>query len=214
MRASATTLRQAALEFTRHGSPRLLLAHLVVLTVARVFLGPPALADLLIAGAVVVGWPLLEWTMHVHLLHLRPRRVWGWTIDPAMARVHRAHHRQPWHLPRVFLPVRMLVPLIPLFALAWWWVAPDLPRAVTGAWTLGLTTLVYEWIHYLTHTTYRPRSSYYRAIWRGHRLHHFKNERYWHAFTVPLVDTLLGTNPDPATVASSPTCRDLDADPR
>ena len=35
---------------------------------------------------------------------------------------------------------------------------------------------VYEWIHFLIHTAYRPRTSVYKAIWRNHRLHHFKNE--------------------------------------
>ena len=66
-------------------------------------------------------------------------------------------------------------------------------------------------MHYLIHSDYRPVTSVYRAVWRNHRLHHYKNENYW--FTVTTAgtsDRLLGTYPDPATVGSSPTARDLD----
>ncbi len=55
---------------------------------------------------------------------------------------------------------------------------------------MGLTYLVciavvgfgYEWTHYLIHTDYKPKTRVYRAIWRNHRNHHYKNEHYW--FTV------------------------------
>ena len=72
-----------------------------------------------------------------------------------------------------------------------------------------LATLLYEWVHYLTHTPYRPRSAYLRRIVRNHRLHHFKNEHHWYAFTAPLVDTLFGTNPEPGDVDLSPTVHTL-----
>jgi hypothetical protein len=67
----------------------------------------------------------------------------------------------------------------------------------------------YEWIHFLIHTAHKPRSRYYRAIWRNHRLHHFKNEHYWHGITNTISDTVLGTNPDQKAVKRSPTARAL-----
>ena len=42
--------------------------------------------------------------------------------------------------------------------------------------------LCYEWTHYLIHSDYKPKTRVYRAIWRNHRNHHYKNEHYW--FTV------------------------------
>jgi hypothetical protein len=72
---------------------------------------------------------------------------------------------------------------------------------------------VYEWTHFLIHTAYRPRSRYYRAVWRNHRLHHFKNERYWHGITNNISDRVLGTNPDQAAVPRSRTARTLDPGP-
>jgi hypothetical protein len=67
----------------------------------------------------------------------------------------------------------------------------------------------YEWIHFLIHTSHVPRSRYYRRVWRNHRLHHFKNEHYWHGITNTISDTVLGTNPDQKTVPKSGTARSL-----
>ena len=71
---------------------------------------------------------------------------------------------------------------------------------------------VYEWCHFLIHTPYRPQGRYYRAIWRGHRLHHFKNEHYWFGVTSTVADHLLGTAPNQAEVARSGTARTLGVD--
>jgi hypothetical protein len=67
--------------------------------------------------------------------------------------------------------------------------------------------------HFLIHTAYRPRSPYYRAIWRNHRLHHFKNEHFWHGITNNISDRVLGTNPDQRSVPRSLTARTLDPGP-
>jgi sterol desaturase/sphingolipid hydroxylase (fatty acid hydroxylase superfamily) len=70
---------------------------------------------------------------------------------------------------------------------------------------------IYEWCHFLIHTPYRPRGWYYRSIWRGHRLHHFKNEHYWFGVTSTLGDHLLRTAPEQSTVKKSGTARTLGA---
>jgi Fatty acid hydroxylase superfamily len=68
---------------------------------------------------------------------------------------------------------------------------------------------LYEWVHFLIHTAYRPRSAAYKAIWKNHRLHHFKNEHFWHGVTNNLSDRVLGTNPDQREVRKSETARTL-----
>ena len=62
---------------------------------------------------------------------------------------------------------------------------------------------VYEWTHFLIHTAYVPRTRAYKTIWRNHRLHHFKNEHFWHGITNNLSDRVLGTNPDQRDVPKS-----------
>ena len=73
----------------------------------------------------------------------------------------------------------------------------------------------YEWSHYLIHSDYKPKTRFYRAIWRNHRQHHYKNEHYWFTVTSSgTADRVLGTYPDPATIATSPTAKNLHASPR
>lgn len=163
----------------------------------------------MILGGVLLYWPVQEWFLHHRLLHWRPRRIGRWHVDFPASRVHRLHHRQPWILEHVFLPPMAVLPLIPINLAVWWLLTPTVELWCSGVLLFTMAALIYEWVHYLTHVPYKPRSAYYRRIWRNHRLHHFKSEHYWHAFTVPWVDTIMGTGPDPATVDKSPTVRTL-----
>jgi sterol desaturase/sphingolipid hydroxylase (fatty acid hydroxylase superfamily) len=76
--------------------------------------------------------------------------------------------------------------------------------------TLGVLGLVYEWTHYLIHTDYKPKSRLYKATWRNHRFHHYKNEHYWFTVTTSgTADKILRTAPDPDAVEKSPTAKNL-----
>jgi hypothetical protein len=84
-----------------------------------------------------------------------------------------------------------------------------LAGAATGLLVSYALLAGYEWCHFLIHTPYRPRGWYYRSIWRGHRLHHFKNEHLWFGVTSTLGDHLLRTAPEQSTVHKSGTARTL-----
>jgi hypothetical protein len=77
--------------------------------------------------------------------------------------------------------------------------------------TGALQSLVYEWIHFLVHTDYKPRSAAYRRLYVGHRLHHYRNENYWYGVTRRFGDTVLRTDPAKDDVPLSPTCLSLPA---
>ena len=81
------------------------------------------------------------------------------------------------------------------------------PTSVTGALFASVLTLTYEWIHFLIHTDYAPRHAAYRRLHRAHRLHHFRNERYWLGVTRRFGDKVLGTNPEKKDVEISPTAK-------
>ena len=57
--------------------------------------------------------------------------------------------------------------------------------------------------HYIVHTRYLPTSRLGKRIRMHHLLHHTRSEAHWLAFTVPQVDALFGTNPQPASVRMS-----------
>lgn len=214
------TLQRALQVFIQYPSPRLLAAKLVILIRVRVhLLADQGLASLtwwdlaIPLGIFAVLWPLQEWVLHKYVLHLRPRELFGRRFDPHFAKKHRDHHADPSYLPDVFLPARVILPLVPPTLAFWWWVMPTSGLAVTAMTAYVGAALHYEWVHYLTHTNVTPRTGWFRRVRRNHRYHHFKNERYWHGFTVPVVDTLLGSNPKPASVETSATARTLGVEP-
>jgi hypothetical protein len=205
--------------FIRQPSPPLLGAAVLGALILRIAVGHLDWRDLVVAAAVVAGTPPVEWAIHVYLLHAKPLRVGGRTIDFMAAREHRAHHLAPAELDGVLLPVYGVLIFIPLIAVTVWLVSfpvhlllgggDRLAHAATGLLASYCILAGYEWSHYLIHTPYRPQGRYYRSIWRGHRLHHYKNEHYWFGVTSTVGDHLLGTAPDQSDVAKSHTARTL-----
>ena len=106
-------------------------------------------------------FPVFEWLIHVVILHWRPRKVGGVTVDSILARKHRAHHADPRDLPLVFIP---------------WQASSGSSRRTwrsrcsrSRGRTAGPTFMVamsalmfnYEWVHFLVHSDYRPRAGPY-----------------------------------------------------
>jgi len=197
-------------EFLRHPSPWMIAATLVTAAVWRVVEGDWRLSDLWAPVILVALFPVLEWVIHVFILHFRPRKIAGIRIDSELARDHRRHHADPRDIPLVFIPWRSLIAVIAGdFAIALL-AFPRLGQGLTFLVAIAATGLVYEWMHYLIHSDYKPRTATYKAVWRNHRLHHYKNEHYWFTVTsTATADRLFGTYPDPAEVKASATAKNL-----
>lgn len=203
----ADTLADARREFVALPSGRLLAVQTAAFAALRVGLGRFDRRDAALVGAVAAWWPLQEWLAHKHILHAEPREIAGRTVDPVVSQLHRAHHQDPWR--NVGLPMGFLAAAVPVHIGAWLLATRDRRRALTGMAAYSGATLLYEWTHFLTHTAYRPKRSWFRRLQRRHRLHHFKDEHQWYGFTVPYVDDAFGTAPDPSTIPTSPTVRTL-----
>jgi len=208
---SPRTIGEALPVFLRHGSPRVVVGSLLVAIVARVAVGDWSLWDLVPAAAIFLYWPIQEWLIHVYILHYRPVTLFGRTFDFRVPRKHRQHHRAPWEIDILFIPMHSFTYAVPLLVLLWFVVTPSTPLALTGIVAHLALTVHYEWVHYLVHTRYQPTSTYYQRLWRNHRLHHFKNEHYWMGVTMLSGDRLLGTAPAVKDVSTSRTCRTLAA---
>jgi hypothetical protein len=216
------TLGDCWRSFIRRPSPPLLLGAVVVALVLRIVLGHWDWRDPAVVIGVLVATPPVEWAIHVYLLHAKPVRIGRLKYDSLAAREHRAHHAAPAELDGVLLPVYGVAIFLPLIAVVVWAMsfpihallggADRIPHAATGLLISYVILASYEWSHYLIHTPYRPRGRYYRAIWRGHRLHHYKNEHYWFGVTSTFGDQMLRTAPDQATVPKSATARTLGVD--
>ncbi|HKN52952.1 MAG TPA: sterol desaturase family protein [Amycolatopsis sp.] len=209
-RARSLKLPEVAREFWRHPSPWMIGSVLAAAVVARSIVADWRLTDALVPAIMLAVFPLFEWVVHVCVLHWRPRRIGAVTVDSLLARKHREHHADPRDVPLVFIPWQTLLWLLPLVVGIGLLAFPRLGLGLTFVTFIGLLGLGYEWTHYLIHSDYKPRTWVYRAVWRNHRQHHFKNEHYWFTVTTSgTADRLLGTYPDPANTPSSPTAKAL-----
>lgn len=203
---AVTTLRDAAELFFSKPGPRRLAAYAAAGWVARLALGKPVLGDLAACAGVAAYWPLQEWVAHKYLLHLPPREGGK---DPLFVRSHRAHHVEPRELDLTLLPLEVLDVTMPANVALWLVMLGPRRTAMTGIAASATMALLYEWTHFLVHTGYRPRSELFSKVRRYHRLHHYRNENAWFGFTMPWVDEILGTAPEPRSVPFSKTARDL-----
>ena len=105
-----------------------------------------------------------------------------------------------------------------------WFVVPNLTitfliaGGIIGDWQSALSVVLgsmlglfhYEWVHYVAHIPYRPRTSFGRWMKKYHLWHHFKNEHYWFGVSNPVLDAVHRTYRDPEAVPRSTTARGLD----
>ncbi len=204
------TLADAAREFRRYPSPWLLAIAFAASLAARIAVGDWRLSDAVLPLAVLAVFPFVEWMIHVVVLHWRPRRIGGVTIDPLLGRKHRQHHADPKIVKLIFIPLESLAGAFVSAVVVAFVIIPRTGLGLTFLTVVFGIGVVYEWSHYLVHTDYKPKTWFYRTIYRNHRLHHFKNEHYWFAVTTPgLADRALGTYPDPQSVPTSPTAKNL-----
>jgi Fatty acid hydroxylase superfamily len=215
-----TKLSQARREFLRHQSPWALAVGIVALALVRVVVGDFSWRDGVAVAAMLAIYPFGEWAIHVYLLHAKPLLIRGRKIETVAARAHRAHHQTPNDLDQVLLywwqAAFLMLVAVPLTVAIGALIvtvsvgAVPLGALISGALAGYSMIFLYEWIHFLIHTAYRPRTRAYKTIHRNHRLHHFKNEHFWHGITNDLSDRVLGTNPEARDVPKSKTATTLD----
>ncbi|MSQ81301.1 MAG: fatty acid hydroxylase family protein [Myxococcales bacterium] len=202
--------RHSLVEWSRHASPRLLVLTTLVLMAARWVGAPLGWADLAVFAVLFAWEPFNEWIIHAYLLHLKPRTIgptWlklGW--DLPMARRHRSHHANPWDLSNLFIPIGAVLFSIAFHSAIFFAILPT-HLAITALISITIIGIIYEWTHYMAHIPYRPRLSFMRLLQQRHRLHHFKNERFWLGVSSNFGDRVLNTLPDGKEVEASPTAR-------
>jgi hypothetical protein len=211
--AAGLTLGAAFRIFVGTFSAKLLAFAFGAAVVARIALGGWRWWDLAIVAIVLGMQPFTEWLIHVFVLHAKPRQVGSVTIDGLLARKHRQHHANPKVIGLVLVPRRALITSV-LTAVPLYWLVTGLNWRLAVSWLVvayGMF-LTYEWVHFLIHSSYKPKRWYYRYIYKAHRLHHFRNEHYWYGVTVHLADHALRTFPAKEEVPVSPTAFTLGVD--
>lgn len=199
--------------FAAHASPQLIALFVAILAGWRLAMGNFGWGDVAVALAILATFPVNEWLIHVFMLHFKPRKLFGRTVDFYLPRTHRRHHADPWNLEWVFIPRHVHFWTVPQVALILWLLWPWKELALTGVTAYLLLGLHYEWVHFLAHIPWSPSrglvGAYYQRRVREHRYHHFRNENYWWGVSMGMADRLFGTAPKVEGVDRSGTTRTL-----
>jgi hypothetical protein len=170
--------------FLKHGSNVAIVAMSLLLAAA---MGLHAVA--FVPVAILIGallFFLTEYSTHRFLLHAPPLK--NPFVLRMQHRLHYDHHVEPERLDLLFLPPWFLFPALAIFVAVYFAIAHNV--AVVAALVLGnlLGLLYYEWVHYVAHIPYRPRTPVGRWMKKYHLWHHFKNEHLWFGVTNPSMD--------------------------
>lgn len=191
-------------EFLRRPSPQMIALAFLIALATRVWAGHFSWIDAVVALGVWAYFPVNEWLIHVFMLHYKPKKIFGRTIDFYLPTTHRHHHAEPWNLDWVFIPRHIHAMVFPLIAAigiaAYVFGGTEIGGPVLSGLTVYLLLGVhYEWSHYLAHIPWCPNiaylGAYYRRRVREHRWHHFRNENYWWGVSMGMGDRLFGTAP-------------------
>ena len=203
--STRSSIRPLVVDFIRHGSNAaiaLSATALIALVGSQGQLGAHS-------GWLAIGlamFPLFEYVFHRFLLHAPPASI-GW-VHWVQRQTHYDHHENTTRLDRLFMPIWAFFPLAgALGALYVTLLGPAAGSALLSGNLLGL--LYYEWVHYVAHVPYAPRTRYGQAMKKYHLWHHHKNEHYWFGVTSPIVDMLCGTHKPVEQVPQSPSARRL-----
>ena len=192
------------LVFVRHGGVAVLLAGVAVEALLWLFGAVALQPGMILLGALL--FYLVEYGMHRFAFH-SPPLPWS-RLRKLQHRLHYDHHVEPNRLDLLFLPIWFLVPnlglAVVLFALVFGsWAAPS---ALLG---MMLAILHYEWVHYVAHIPYTPRTRLGRFIKQYHLRHHFISEKHWFGVSNPTLDGVFGTYRGPDAAGKSATTRKL-----
>jgi 4-hydroxysphinganine ceramide fatty acyl 2-hydroxylase len=173
--------------FFRHGSNTVLIV--IALALGALFavhvlaFAPLSLVAVAIGALVFFG---SEYTTHRFLFHAPPQR--NAFVLGLQHRLHYDHHVTPGELGLLFLPVWFVIPVASLTFGIFYAITRD--SSVSAAMLLGavLGLFYYEWVHYVAHIPFVPKTPFGRWIKKYHLRHHFKNERMWFGVTNPSMD--------------------------
>jgi fatty acid hydroxylase family protein len=192
------------LVFLRHGSVTALVVAVVVEALAFLFGWISVKPVLILLGALL--FYLSEYGMHRFAFHAPPL---SWPLARKLQhRLHYDHHVEPGRLDLLFLPIWFLVPNLAvatgLLALIF-----GAEAAASGLFGMMLAILHYEWVHYVAHIPYQPRTRLGRWIKQYHLRHHFISEKHWFGVSNPTLDGVFRTFHGPDAAGKSSTVRKL-----
>ena len=192
------------LTFFKHGSNALLACAILAVAVSAAFGFVAVWPPWIVLGALL--FYLSEYSWHRFAFHAPPA-AWGW-MRRMQHRLHYDHHAEPDRLDLLFLPIWFLGPNLVITAAL---VFAILGAAAVAPTMFGVMLAIfhYEWVHYVAHIPYQPRTRFGRWMKQYHLRHHFISEKLWFGVSNPSLDFVYRTYREAKGVEKSPTVRKL-----
>jgi len=135
----------------------------------------------------VLLWTLIEYLIHRHIFHYKPKTRWGKQLHFV---IHGVHHDYPNDARRLVMPPVISIPLAFLFFGLFFLIFGSLAPAVFAGLVFGY--LCYDMLHYATH-----HFAMKRGVWlwlkQYHLRHHFKDDQIGYGISSPLWDYVFRT---------------------
>ena len=192
------------LVFLRHGGVAALVV--AVLVEGLAFLSGRIAPQFLLMLLGALLFYLSEYGMHRFAFHAPPL-PWP-ALRKLQHRLHYDHHVEPSRLDLLFLPLWFLVPNLAV-ATALVALVFGLEPALSALFGMMLAILHYEWVHYVAHIPYQPKTRFGRWLKQYHLRHHFISEKHWFGVSNPSLDAVFGTFSAPGDVEKSGSTRKL-----
>ncbi len=173
--------------FFRHGSNALLFGALAVLAASFAEHAFPFAPFAALVGALVFFTS--EYSTHRFLFHARPSKA-NWILK-LQHRLHYDHHIDPPKLELLFLPWWFVIPTGLAYFALYFAIARDVGIALSLIFGTFLGLAFYEWVHYVAHVPFVPKTAMGRYMKKYHLWHHFKNEHLWFGVTNPAMDRVM-----------------------
>ena len=145
--------------------------------------------NLLLFGAGVLSWELIEYSLHRFVFHYSARSMFGRKLLYA---AHISHHDYPRASNHLFASLLLSLPIATVYFLLAWIVTGSSHAA--SYLFAGLTAgyFCYEWLHFQAHHR-RPRLRLFKYLRKYHLLHHHDTPGLRFGVTSPVFDMLFGT---------------------
>ena len=191
--------------FFRHGSNAVLGAAIALVAIAF------ALKEISFSwtGALIGALVFFssEYTTHRFLFHARPSKI-GW-VQKLQHRLHYDHHIDPPKLALLFLPVWFTVPVTILYFGVYYAIVHNVGLAASLMFGSLVALTYYEWVHYVAHIAFNPKTPFGKYVKKYHLWHHYKNEHLWYGVTNPSMDFVMGSYKNVDDVEKSTTVKEI-----
>jgi sterol desaturase/sphingolipid hydroxylase (fatty acid hydroxylase superfamily) len=137
-----------------------------------------------------LGWLAFTWVeyqVHRHIFHLETYSAWRKNFQYM---VHGVHHEFPKDKDRLAMPPLLSITIATVLLIFLRLLLGDYVFAFLPGFLVGYAG--YLLIHYVVHV-YAPPKNIFKALWKNHSIHHYKNGDVLFGVSSPLWDYIYGT---------------------